>query len=311
MSTTMEEELLMDMIRDRESQIKKIEKKIEDQGKKMESLAQQKKEIENNATTEMAERREVLEKTRLQFDKLMQQYQQSKDSLDMKKQQQQQQQQQSRNSINAAAPAGLHLYYEIMKAVSTPESTDSSYVIRMQAQLCKAMHSMGMMETQLQLTKQHTETYKKYVKDSITNMVEEKSQIELKFMNELVLADVDRREVETKRNEMSEAFITEKDELMEKIERQRLKDEEDENGEGGDDDEDDEEEKEELKEILEQGKEEIDRLEQENQKEAEKLEELKIKVAEVRGKDIVDDIVMSIAEEFKEMEEEDEDEEED
>ena len=307
MTTTMEEELLMDMIRDRESQIKKIEKKIEDQGKKMESLARQKKEIEKNAATEMAERREVLEKTRLQFDKLMQQYQQSKDSLDMKKQQQQQ----SQNSNNAAAPAGLHLYNEIMKAVSTPESTDSSYVIRMQAQLCKAMHSMGMMETQLQLTKQHTEAYKKYVKDSITNMVEEKSQIELKLMNDLVLADVDRREVETKRNEMSEAFISEKDELMEKIERQRLKDEEDENGEGGDDEEDDEEEKEELKEILEQGREEIERLEEENKKEAEKLEELKIKVAEVRGKDIVDDIVMSIAEEFKEMEEEDEDEEED
>ena len=301
----MEEELLQEMIRDRESQIKKIEKKIEDQGKKMERLAQQKKEIENNAKTEIAERREVLEKTRLRFDKLMRQYQQSKDSLDMKKQQQSQSQGGGNN--NAAAPAGLHLYNEIMKAVSTPESTDSSYVIRMQAQLCKAMHSMGMMETQLQLTREHTETYMKFVKDSVTSMVEEKSQIELKLMNDLVLADNDRREVETKRNEMSEAFTAEKDELMEKIERQRLKEEENENGDN-DDDEDDEEEKEELKEILEQGKEEIERLEEENKKEAQKLEELKIKVAEVRGKDIVDDIVTSIAEEFKEREEEEEDE---
>jgi hypothetical protein len=302
----MEEELLQEMIRDRESQIKKIEKKIEDQGQKMERLALQKKEMEHNAKTEMVERRETLQKARLQFEKLMQQYQQSKDSLDMKKQQQQQQQSQNKNAV---AP-GLHLYNEIMKAVSTPESTDSSYVIRMQAQLCKAMHSMGMMETQLQLTKEHAETYKKFVKDSITSMVEEKSQIELRLMNDLVLADNDRREVETKRNEMSDAFTTEKDELMEKIERQHQKEQEEEDGEGGDD-EDDEEEKEELKEILAQGQEEIRRLEEENKKEAEKLEKLKIKVAERRGQDVVDDIVLSIAEEFKEREEEDEDEEDD
>lgn len=305
----MEEELLEEMIRDRENQIKKIEKKIEDQEKKMERLVQQKKDIEHSAKTEMVERRETLERARQRFEKLVQQYQQSKDSLDMKKQQQQQQSQ-----GNTAVAPGLHLYNEIMKAVSSPESTDSSYVIRMQAQLCKAMHSMGMMETQLQLTKAHTETYQKSVKDTVTTMVEEKSQIELKLMNDLVLADNDRREVETKRNEISAAFTTEKDELMEKIERQHQKEQgDDENGEGGvgngDDDEGgDEEEMEELREILSQGREEIERLEHENKKEAERLEELKIKAAEVRGQDVVDDIVRGIAEEFKEREEDEEDE---
>ena len=36
-----------------------------------------------------------------------------------------------------------------------PESADSSYVIRMQAQLCKAMHSMGILEHQLEILNQH------------------------------------------------------------------------------------------------------------------------------------------------------------
>lgn len=289
------------MIRDRESQIKKIEKKIEDQKKKMEQLAQQQKDMEHSAQTETMDRRKELEKMRQHFTRLVQQYQQSKDTLDMKKQQQQQ------GGSNAVAP-GLHVYNEIMKAVSDAESTDSSYVLRMQAQLCKAMHSMGMMETQLQLTKGHTEAYQKNMKDDVTWMVEEKSQVELKLMNDLVLADNDRREVETKRNELSEAFTTEKDELMEKLERHLRKEQEDGEENGEEDEGDDEEEKEELKEILSQGREEIERLEQENKQEEKKLEELKRKVAEARGQDLVDDIVTSIAEEFKERKEENEDE---
>lgn len=266
----------------------------------METLGKQKQDIEHNAKTDIVERRMELETMRQRFTDLVRQYQQSKETLDMKKQQQQQQ----NGNGNAASAPALHVYNEIMKTVTDPESTDSSYVLRMQAQLCKAMHSMGMMETQLQLTMGHTEAFQKSVKDSVTSMVEEKSQVELKLMNDLVLADNDRREVEMKRNELSEAFTAEKDDLMDKIERQRVKEEE---GDAEGEDEDDEEEKEELKEILAQGKEEIERLESENKQQEEKLETLKQKVAEEQGKDVVDDIVNSIAEEFKEREEDEED----
>jgi hypothetical protein len=292
----MEEELLQGMIRDRETQIKLIEKKMEEQTRKMERLKQQHTDLEASYRTSHVDGQLELEGMRQRLRKLVQQYQQTKDSLDMKKQ-------------NAQAQTGLHLYNEVMRAVATPESTDSSYVMRMQAQLCKAMHSMGMMETQLHLARGQSEVYTRYLKDSITGMVEEKSQVELKLMNDLVVADNARREVETTTKEMAEALSREKDELMEKIERQHSK-QEDEDGDQAKEEGDEEEEKEELMEILKQGREEMERLEQENKDEAEKLEALKEKVAQTRGRDLVDEIVSSIADEFKEREGGSEDEEE-
>lgn len=286
------------MVRDRETQIKLIEKKMEEQTRKMERLKLHHEEAGTAFRTSHVEHQLELEGMRQRFQRLGQQYQQTRDSLDMKRQ-------------AAQAQTGLHMYNEIMKAVATPESTDSSYVMRMQAQLCKAMHSMGMMETQLQLATGQTEAYTKYLKDSLAGMVEEKSQVELRLMNDLVAADNARREVETTTREMSEAFSHEKDELMEKIERQHSKLEGAEDGGDAKEEGDEEVEKEELMEILTQGREEIERLEQENKAEAEEVEALILKVAEVRGQDIVDEIVSSIAEEFKEREGGSEDEEED
>mmetsp|Transcript_8863 Transcript_8863/g.14213 ORF Transcript_8863/g.14213 Transcript_8863/m.14213 type:complete len:303 (+) Transcript_8863:70-978(+) len=299
----MEEELLQGMIRDRESQIKLIEKKLEDQKQKMERVAQEKIKIGETIQVETVQHAQELETLQKQLQTALRQYRASKDSLDMKKQQQQQQQ--TASTTSTPMGPGLHVYSEIMKSVTTPESNESSYVLRMQAQLCKAMHNMGMMETQLQLTTVQQEVFQKSLKDVVTGMVEEKSQVELKLMNDLVIADNARREVETKRKELTDAFTAEKDELMEKIERQNEEPEE-----GEEPEEDDEEEKEELKEILTQGREELERLEQENKQQEEILEELKQKVALSKGQDVVDDIVTSIAEEFKEREEEDEEEEE-
>jgi hypothetical protein len=129
-------------------------------------------------------------------------------------------------------------------------------------------------------------------------MIEEKTQVELQLMNDLVLADTSRRDVESKCRQVTDKFVAEKDDLMDRIERQN---ETSENGEEAESD--DEEEKDELKEILSQGREEIQRLEQGNKEECKILEALKQKVALARGQDIVDEIVTSIAEEFKEREE--------
>jgi hypothetical protein len=291
----MEEELLQGMIRDRETQIKLIETKLEEQKKKMERTQYQRVEVEQLLQSQKVEHMQELEAVVKQLKIAQRDYRQSKDSLDMKKQQQQQQQ----HSSSAPSGPSLHVYNDIMKSVATPESNDSSYVLRMQAQLCKAMHSMGMLENQLQLLQQQQDAMIKSLKDAITNMVEEKSQVELKLMNDLVVADNLRREVEAKRKAQAEAFIKEKDDLMEKIERQNELEENEQEEE-----EDDEEEKEELKEILTQGREEIERLEHENKEQERTLEDLKQKVALAKGQDIVEEIVTSIAEEFKEREEE-------
>lgn len=193
----------------------------------------------------------------------------------------------------------LHLYNEIMKSLTPPEEAqDSSYVTRMQAQLCKAMHSMGMVETQLAMSTSQTETLQKVLKEEKSSMVDEKTQVELKLMNDLVAADNVRREVETKVKEQAESFTAEKDALVERIEQQQEEPPE----------EDDDEEKEELMEILGEGREEITRMEQENKTELEKLEELKKKVIDLKGSDFVEELVAQIAEEFKERQSEESDE---
>lgn len=299
----MEEELLQGMIRDRETQIKLIETKLEEQKKKMERTQDQRVQVEQLLQTQKVQYRQELEDIWKQLKTVQRDYRQSKDSLDMKKQQQQQQHPGGGGRSSAPSGPSLHVYNDIMKSVaSSPESNDSSYVLRMQAQLCKAMHSMGMLENQLQLQHDQNDATHKSLKDVVTHMVEEKSQVELKLMNDLMMADTARREVEAVLKSQAEAFVKEKDDLMEKIERQNEQEENDEEPE-----EEDEDEKEELKEILVQGREEIERLEKENKEQEQILQDLKQKVALAKGQDIAEEIVTSIAEEFKEREEDEKD----
>ena len=275
----MEEELLQEMIRDRESQLEMIRKKMDQQTKKFEAIQKQLEETKQKYVAGNMERQLEVETLTLRHSKIVSQYKEAKDGLDMKKQQQ---------------GAQLHVYNEIMKSLATPEDAqDSSYVTRMQAQLCKGMHSMGMVETQLAMLTTQLEAMEKTLKDEKTAMIDEKTQVELKLMNDLVATDNVRREVESKVKEQAESFTTEKDALIERIEQQQEEPPED----------DDDEEKEELMEILEEGREEISRMEQENKEELKKLEELKNKVIEAKGVEFVEELVAQIAEEFSERQE--------
>ena len=185
---------------------------------------------------------------------------------------------------------------EVMKNVASPETRDSSYVLRMQAQLCKAMHSMGMYETQLALLRNQSELSQKHFKDAITSSQEDKSKVELQILNELMAVDLERQDAEGKTKELMDNFTKERDSLLDRIEREKEEPPE----------EDDEEEREELMEILTQGREEIERMEQENKEELEQLEALKEKVIAIKGEGFVEDIVSSIVEEFKERQAEEE-----
>ena len=173
--------MLQQMVRDRETQIHLIRRKMEEQTKKMTRLKEQLIETRKVVSKETVERQIELEDCQSQLGKLQQQYKEVQEALDMKKQQ-----------------TALHTYQEVMKSVATPESRDSSYVLRMQAQLCKAMHSMGMVENQLALASKQADSLQKFFKESITRTVEEKSQVELKLMNDLVMEDNSRRELEQK-----------------------------------------------------------------------------------------------------------------
>lgn len=89
----------------------------------------------------------------------------------------------------------LHVYADILKEAA-PESVDSSYVVRMQSQLCKAMHSMGILEHQLAIVNSISSEVVKSQKEAITSVVDEKSAMELEVMNELMAIDDARREIE-------------------------------------------------------------------------------------------------------------------
>lgn len=89
----------------------------------------------------------------------------------------------------------LHVYADILKEAA-PESVDSSYVVRMQSQLCKAMHSMGILEHQLAIVNTISSGVVKSQREAITSVVDEKSAMELEVMNELMAIDDARRELE-------------------------------------------------------------------------------------------------------------------
>jgi hypothetical protein len=275
----MEEEILQEMIRDRESQLAMIQKKLDYLTSKTTIKEQQLKETLKKYKENHLEQQIEIDQLNQRHSKLLGQYTEVKEGLDMKKQQQ---------------GTSLHVYNEIMNSLTDPTaSQDSSYITRMQAQLCKAMHSMGIFETQLVIATNENEEVQKYLRDTNTLMVEEKSQVELKLMNDLVGADNLRKEVEAKVNRQNETFTKEKDALVERIEQQQEQ--------GSDqEEEDDEEEKEELTEILVEGREEITRMEQENQEEFTRLEELKQKVISIKGEKLVEEMIAHIEEEFKE-----------
>jgi len=299
--------LLQEMIRDREICIQFLEKKQAGQEERAKRLKKVHDEVSEAKLKDREAHRSELMQLWRNYDGLLCRYQDAKDELDTKRQQQQQD-----NSEQGSRQIGpsIDAYTEIMKDVvmsaeKSPESSgsgDSNYVVRMQSQLCKAMHGMGVMETQRQMTKGQMEHIQKKAKDVVTDMVEEQSSVELKMVNDLIFADNSKREVDGKRTLQMETYSKQKHDLMEKIERQL--DEANENDGDGDaeNDEEEEEAKEELREVLQEGREEMERLKKLNKETEEKVEALKIKAAMAQGQDVVKDIVTSIEEEFAERE---------
>ena len=295
----MEKALLQEMVRDREICIQFLGKKITGQDERAKLLKKLQAEISVEKEKKREAHRSELMELWKHYDGLLCRYQDLKDELDTKKQQQQTD---GNNGGRERIGPDITVYQDIMREVSTaadPDgSTASSYVVKMQSQLCKAMHGMGVMETQRQMTKGQTEHIQKKAKDVVTDMVEEQSNVELKMVNDLILADNSKREVDSKRTLQHETFSKQKSDLMEKYERQ-LEEANEENGDGNaENDEEEEEAKEELKEVLQQGRDEMKRLEKLNKETEEKIEELKIKAALAQGQDVVKDIVTNIEEEF-------------
>jgi peptidoglycan hydrolase CwlO-like protein len=178
----MEKELLSQMIHDRDRRIAFIKKQMERQDQKMSEYQVELVEIiKQNHESEISQMEELT--------RLMQGREASDQMLRCLKEDLRKQQGDS-----------LQLYNEEVKksSMKAPGSKDSSYVIRMQAQTCKCMHYVGIMEKQTELVKVICDEAVKSLREAGNRTLDEKTNVELQLMNELVKTGNTRREMEEK-----------------------------------------------------------------------------------------------------------------
>jgi hypothetical protein len=172
----MEEELLKDMIHERDKKIAQLEGKLEAHREKRNKLEVELEEVGAESSKSKLERRREIAALVKERDIGLLKVQKAEKDV--------------RNQNGS-----LHLYADILKEAA-PESVDSSYVVRMQSQLCKAMHSMGILEHQLHIVNKISSDVVKAQKDAITAVAEEKTRMELEMMNQLVMTDDAKKQVQ-------------------------------------------------------------------------------------------------------------------
>jgi hypothetical protein len=172
----MEKELLKDMIHERDKKIAQLEGKLEGHQEKTNKVLEELEAVRAESSKNKLERRREIAALVKKRDIGLLKVQKAEKDV--------------RNQNGS-----LHLYADILKEVA-PESVDSSYVVRMQSQLCKAMHSMGILEHQLHIVNTISGDVVKAQKDAISAVAEEKTRMELEMMNQLVMMDDAKKQVE-------------------------------------------------------------------------------------------------------------------
>jgi hypothetical protein len=260
----MEAELLREMIADRDKRIEKVQRKMDEQKERENQLGKELEQIRQQSFQQKEqhrqEQKEIIREYKISLEKL------SSLQHDFEHQ---------RKSLNS-----------YLGKIRPDQATDPAFIMRMQAQLCKAMHSMGILEHQFELSKTHSESLIKYHRDQIAKTTEERTQIELKLMNDLVIRDTERCKIEEKFTQQMNEINKECEALERQMEENRGSDDESEDddnvNEKHDDDEsepepDDEAEKqakEELMKILQTHKQEIENLEAEIEEKEEMIQEM-------------------------------------
>ena len=172
----MEEALLKEMVVERDKKIAQLETAVEDHECKLATIQMELEQVREQSSQSKLEYRRAIAALVQKRDEGLHKIQKIEKDV--------------RNQNGS-----LHIYADILKEAA-PESVDSSYVVRMQSQLCKAMHSMGILEHQLAIVNSISTDVAKSQKDAITAVVDEKSKMELEVMNELVALDDAKRKAE-------------------------------------------------------------------------------------------------------------------
>jgi hypothetical protein len=167
---------------------------------------------------------------------------------------------------------GIHVYANLLKEASR-ESADSTYIIRMQSQLCKAMHSMGIMDHQLDIVNKYSHTTQGLLKTTMAQLTEEKSMVEMSLLNDLM-------QVDNMKRRMEEGIRRSKEQLEESQRIFHLSQSFDSKTFIQDDESDNEIDEDLLLEILNERKEDIEIMEKEIQAQRNMIQELKVKIEE-------------------------------
>mmetsp|Transcript_8415 Transcript_8415/g.16264 ORF Transcript_8415/g.16264 Transcript_8415/m.16264 type:complete len:404 (-) Transcript_8415:84-1295(-) len=266
----MEAELLRGMIVDRDTRIANIERKQEELLKKEERLKDELVEAaETNSSQIIAQQ---TEKTALYHDQ--QGVLHSLANLHSHLQRQ-------GDSLNEYS-----LYLQQNGDIS---ANDAQNVMRLQAQLCKAMHSVSIVDRQHEILMAQNEKLLKFQKEELAKRSEDKARIEQSILNDLVVRDTELRGVENKLKDELDEIYKEINSIREQIEDSDSEDDEENDGEPREDEEEEEEEeldeeekaaKEEMMKLLQERKAEIERLEKEIEEREELIEELQMRAGE-------------------------------
>jgi chromosome segregation ATPase len=258
---SMEEQILLEMISDRDKRMATIRRKILEQQTKQDRLRVELEQVTAQLSDEQYEQQAVRialqhahEHACLRLETLVR---------DLRQQ-----------------GASLLPYAAVPKKAADPSP---GHVMQMQAQLCKAMHSMGITDHQFKIAKMQSDQFIKMNRDELTALTEEKTKIELELMNELMKEDTEKRRVEAELLKQLDAIQKDVQAIQEQLEEN----EESENDDEADDDEPKETEeddqemkdaKQELMKMLQKQREKIHNLEKENKFQERRIARLKKQV---------------------------------
>lgn len=259
----MEAELLRGMISDRDQRIERIQQKTEEQRLRAVELSEQLERVGNEVAQQTDacnnEKKEIMRKKCAIVEKLEQ------TQRDFRQQ-------------------GVSL--QTYSKDKVRDGADASYVMRMQAQLCKAMHSLGITDHQMELAETHADSDIKHLKETQAACTEERTATELELMNQLILKDNERREIESVFTAQLDKIAKEHEALERQIEENGGDEDEDDTEAEDEEDEEDAEEKEakeEMMKLLTERRVEIETLEQHQEEQEELIAELEDQVRDMEA----------------------------
>lgn len=189
-----ESSLLEDMIHERDSHIASLTNQLHQMSDSIHTLS---KEVHQKSIARKQQREEH-----------------SQSIKKLKEEHLEQRQKLAKFEQNVKGGGGLrvHEYAALMRSANSSQ-VESSYVLRLQAQLCRAMHSLGVMESQLALVKENCSSLIRFMKEDLSHMVDDRTRREIELMNGLAKVDHEHRVLQ----EEMEKKINEKEELLESV----------------------------------------------------------------------------------------------